>query len=367
MNFLTNISKSEISFLICKVAGFGLMFAIWLFDGEMIGFFLLLFLALMSLLRWHFPKLEATVVIDCIACIIMAGFWEYAVYAMTLAIFEGMYRKFYWVALGLIYTFVNFDLYTTILMTLVVACGIFLGEWSKEHEQKLSLRDAEVSKYYKLESLQSDLMASLIQVEKMTKVNERSRISREIHDNAGHEIVAAYISLQTARKMFEEEDAEILELYDAALQRLNGGANKIREAVHNLQAVTPIGVEGLIDICRRFPTCPVDFRSYGDSSKIPVYVWNMLESCLNESLTNVAKHAYAHRVAVELDVTQHIVRLSVENDGIDKAPKIMGNGLNNLRHRTIAIGGNLTVDAGEVFRIICVIPIQEENYELINS
>jgi len=364
---MRDISKSGIWFLICKIAGFGLMFALWFIDGEMLGFFLLLFLAFMSLLRWHFPKLNATVMIDCIACIMMVSFWPYAAYAMILALFEGMYRKFYWVAIGMVYTLVTFDLYSAALMALGIACGIFLGEWDEEHRQKLILRDAEVSKYYKLESLQSDLMTSLKQVEKMTKVSERSRISREIHDNAGHEIVAAYISLQTVRKLFESEDAEILELYDTALQRLNGGANKIREAVHNLQALTPIGIEGLIEICRRFPTCPVDFRSHGDSSKIPVYVWSMLESCLNESLTNVAKHSYARRVTVELDATQHIVRLSVENDGTDKTRKPMGNGLNNLRHRAIAVGGNLTVDAGEVFRIICVIPIQEEKDELINS
>ena len=364
---MIDISKSEIWFLICKIAGFGLMFAIWFFDGEVIGFFLLLFLAFMSLVRWHFPKLNTTVVIDCVACIMAMGFWEYAVYVMILVIFEGMYRKFYWVALGLLYTFVIFDMYTAALTALAIACGVFLGEWEKEHEEKLNLRDAEVSKYYKLESLQSDLMASLVQVEKMTKVNERARISREVHDNAGHEIVAAYISLQTVRKLFEEEDDEILELYDTALQRLNGGANKIREAVHNLKEATPMGVEGLLDICRRFPACSVDFRSHGDSSTIPIYIWNMLESCLNESLTNVAKHSYARRVAVELDVTKHIVRLSIENDGVNKSTVQMGNGLNNLRHRAIAIGGNITIDAGEVFRIICVIPIQEENNEFINS
>lgn len=157
------------------------------------------------------------------------------------------------------------------------------------------------------------------------------------------------------------EDTEALELYDAALDRLNNGANKIREAVHNLSAVTVLGMETLQDICRRFPACAVEFKGYGDTSKIPVYAWNMLESCLNECLTNVARHSTAQHVSVSLDATPHIVRLCVENDGVAKSNKRpMGSGLRNLRHRAAAIGGSLSVDAGEVFRVICVIPIKEE-------
>ena len=340
------------------------MLALWLTESQTVGFFLFLFLILMSVLRWRFPKLGATVLIDCAACVLLSFIWPYAQYALILSMFDGMYRRFYFVGLpGLLYSlyFVGYiDLSFVVLLVLGALCGVFLGQWEREQQEKLVLRDIEAGRYYELEHLQSDIITTLPQVERMTAVAERARIARDIHDNAGHEIVAAYISLQTVQGMLGGADAEALELYDAALKRLNNGVNKIRETAHNLQTVTTLGVESMLETCEQFPACPVHFRAHGDTSRIPVYVWNMLESCLNESLTNAVRHANPSNVWVELDATQHLVRLCIENDGDIKPGDSMGSGLRNLRHRAVAIGGTFSVDAGERFRVICVIPIQED-------
>ena len=354
--------KSEATFFTCKTAGFGLMFALWLREGEFAGFFLLLILLAMSLLRWRFPNLKATALLDGIVCILLAASWEYAVYALILVVFQGMYLRFYWIGLVGLYPFQvtdYFGLTIIVLVALGALCGLFLGEWEREYGRKFTLRDTEAGKLYELEHKQIDLMTALPQIERMTVVTERARIARDIHDNAGHEIVAAYISFQTVRGLLDAADPEALELYDAALRRLSAGVNKIRETAHNLQTVTSVGIETLLEICEGFPACPVNFRTHGDTSKIPVYVWTMLEACLNESLTNVTRHSQASYVSVELDATKHLVRLCIQNDGAGKSGA-MGNGLRNLRHRAISIGGTLSVDATEIFRVICVIPIQEE-------
>ena len=348
------------------------MFALWFREGGTAGFFLLLSLIIMSLFRWRFPKLKATVLLDGIACVLLAASWEYAHYALVLVLFEGMYRHFYWVGFtGLpVFQLTAFqtpeyiDLSPAMLVTLGALCGLFLGKWDREDAQKFTLRDTEAGRYYELEHQQSDLMDALPQIERMTAVAERARIARDIHDNAGHEIVAAYISLQTLRKLFDTEDAATLELYDAALGRLSAGVDKIRETAHNLQTVTSTGVGNLLETCQNFPGCAVDFRTYGDTSRIPMYVWSMLEACLNESLTNVTRHAKASYVSVELDATRHIVRFCIENDGVARSDGAMGIGLRNLCHRAMSIGGSLSIDAGKVFRVICVIPIKEEQDEI---
>ena len=346
------------------------MFALWLPEGGLPGFFLLLSLILLSLLRWRFPVLKATVMIDGIACILLSAHWGYANYALVLVLFEGMYRRFYWVGfvgLSAFQVIVDFGLTLPVLMALGALCGLLLGKWEQEYAQKFTMRDTAAEKYYELEHLQHDLMTTLPQIERMTAVAERARIARDIHDNAGHEIVAAYISLQTVRKLFDTEDAETLELYDAAIERLSAGVEKIRETAHNLQTVTTTGVGTLLEICEKFPACPVKFRTYGDTAQVPIYVWSVLEACLNESLTNVARHAKASYVTVELDVTAHLVRLCIENDGAKKNAGTMGTGLRNLRHRAMSIGGSLSIDAGRVFRLILVIPIKEDPNESISG
>ena len=308
-------------FLICKVAGFALMFIHWLHSGALIDFILLMLLVILPLLRLRLPYawVRYTFAIDSLM-LALAGWW--LVFCIS---------------------------------TVAEAFNLLL---QTERARWLALRDKTAERYYDLENLHSDEAAALSQVERMTAVAERTRIARDIHDTAGHEIVAAYISLQTARSMLDGQDGDALELLDAGLERLNNGAERIRDAVHNLSAVTALGVESLRDICSRFPACPVEFHAYGDTTKVPIYVWTMLEACLYESLTNTARHSAATRVEVNLDVTPHIARLCIENDGAHEAGNKSGSGLRNLGHRAAAIGGSLSVDAGEKFRVICVVPLR---------
>jgi signal transduction histidine kinase len=310
----------KILFVICKVIGFGLLFASWIETGEATGFFPIMVLGIMTTLRYRGAKLWYTIIIDGI-----------------ILLFLGQY----------------------LIIGVYVVSEIFYRAWEDERARGLKLRDIEANRYYELEQLKGDLLTATAQVERMTAVSERARIARDIHDNAGHEIVAAYISLQAARTMLKSENTDTLELYDAALERLNSGANKIREAVHNLSTVNPISVEGLREKCCNFPVCQVAFNVYGDTTRVPIYVWIMLESCLSEGLTNITRHSAAKQVTVDLVATPYIIRLCIENDGISKSVNAMGIGLRNLQHRAAAIGGSLSVDVGENFRMICVIPIQE--------
>jgi signal transduction histidine kinase len=316
----------KVLFIICKIAGFCLLFAFWIESGEATGFFPIIALGIMTVLRNRIPKWRYTLIIDGII-------------------------------LGLLGQY--------LVLSIFVISEIFFRLWEDERERGLKLRDTEANKYYELEQLQGDLLTATAQVERMTAASERARIAAEIHDNAGHEIIGAYISFQTTRELLseiisEEGNSEILELYDTALQRLDSGVHKIREAVHNLTPVTVLGIESLRETCRRFPVCGVQFNTYGDMSVVPIYCWNLLESCLNEALTNVVRHADAKQIKVDLDVTPNIIRLYIENDGMKSKITGAGIGLRNLRHRAAAVGGNISVDAGEVFKVICVVPINNK-------
>ena len=359
--------KPENVFTAMQIIGISLMFSSWLFDGRTSGFFLISSLAMLTVMRKRFPKLKYTVLVDIALCIAMSGEWRYAAYFLALPLFSAMYFGVYLVLMAGIYLLFEFNALLIAILLLCAVCGLFLRFWAYEYTQKLRLRDSAAKRHYEMEGMQSNFSSALVDIERMTSIAERTRIARDIHDNAGHEIVAAYISFQAIRKLLGSEKSEfdqkakILEMYDNALQRLNNGTGKIRETAHNLQSTTFVGVDSLNDICRQFPMCPIDFHTYGDTSRIPMYVWNVLSSCLNECLTNVVRHSRAEKVIVALDAAQHIVRLCVENDGVPELRHgTEGIGLRNLRQRINAIGGSLSVDVGDVFRVICVIPVKEE-------
>ena len=367
---MRDISTPKICYIACMSLGFSLLSVRWIFYSvEITGFFLVLFMLCMTLLRWRLPWLRWTLIADGVLCAVFNP------WALILTMFAGMYYRLYFMAV-LVLAF--FDVYLAGAALLGSLCGAFLGLWEREWEKRHAWRDNEAVKYYELESLQVDLLNATTKIEQMTVVSERARIAREIHDNAGHEIVAAYISLQTAREVMDEpEDMQrALVLYDTALERLDNGVNKIREAVHNLTPVTMLGVDTLREKCGNYPADKIEkgvsFNAFGDTSDIPVHVWNVLEACLNEALTNVARHARPTFVDVNLDAAPRIVRLLVENDGASAGGAAEslarpGSGLRNLRHRVSAIGGSLTVDfvSGERFRMVCVVPVQRSGGQSI--
>ncbi|MCL2212941.1 MAG: histidine kinase [Oscillospiraceae bacterium] len=321
---MNNLSP-KLLFWLCKVAGFSLLYLSWLTaEGNITGFFLLLFVIIMTLLRWRFKRIWKSSILFDVMLLLMGG--EY------------------------------------IVISLILVSELFNTAFEQERERLLHLRDSDASRMYEMETMHSELTDAIAQVERMSIVSERTRISRDIHDNAGHEIVAAFISFQTLRPMLERTEEDVLELYDIALDRLDNGANKIREAVHNLSAVTELGVERLQKLCDSFPAHKVAFSCHGNSEIIPIYAWNMLESCLRECLTNSARHARPTYISVTLDVTPFLARLCVENDGVVKKVG-KGSGLRNLQHRAVTIGGSIAIDDGEVFRVVCVVPLDGEMEE----
>jgi len=358
---MKDLSYQELVFICGTIAGLSLFVIHWLISGHIMGFFLIFFMVCMALLRWRIPKAGFSSMLDVLACMFLTPMF------LGVALFSAMYYGMYFVALAAVYVFFAVDMQLGIIALLCGGVGLFLRLWEKEQEKRHKARDAEVERYYELEALQSDLMQATAQIERMTTVSERARISREIHDNAGHEIVAAFMSLQTARGLFDDTDPDVLTLYDAALERLDAGVKKMREAVHNMSSITTLGVEALQETCERYPK-DVEFKAYGDTRHVPVHVWNVLESCLNEGLTNIGKHASPSKITVELDATSHIVRLCIENDGAYGTRKGIGTGLRNLRHRLISIGGSLAVrqSRDNLFRLVCVVPIKGDNSGLRN-
>ena len=342
--------------IICKTLGFGLLFFLLIEVGEHIGFFL--FLALIALfgIRQRIPKMELTIFIDCLLCILIMFWWDYAGYALLIVLFEALARKKFLALLTIIYFYSAPEFLFLFLITSLG--GYFLGCWIDEKEIDFKRRFELKGQVYELEALTDELAKSALDDARTSAVAERARISREIHDNAGHDIIAAYISFQTLRDLIEDE--EIIEMYDATLERLSGGVGKIRDILHNLTPTGTPSIGQLEKICDEFPL-QVEFKAYGNMDTIPAYIWNTLSICLKESLTNAQRHATPSYVRAEVDVSPHIVRLYVENDGTtdNKAPA--GRGLSNLRYRIHAVGGNLSTNKVDgIFKLICVIPLAKE-------
>lgn len=348
--------------MIYRGAGIAVLYLIWANSGRALaGLFLLMLIMILMLLRWRFPMLKWTLPADQLAIIIGAVFMENSDYALTLSVFEAIYLGHpHFVLPAVVYVaFYRPEGFLWLLLAQSAVAGLGLWGWRRQRDEALKRIDSDSKRYYEVESLKRELLEANVHVARMAELSERSRIAREIHDHAGHEIVAAYMTLQTAQAHRKTDADEAEELFDEAMKRLEAGIDKVRETVHNLSPLADIGAEGLQKICQEFTLAPAQFSMYGDSSKVPVYLWVILEACLKEALTNVLRHAEATSVHATLDIASHIVRLCVENDGVtkDKGHVSAGLGIRNLQQRANGAGGNVSVESSDHFRLICVLPI----------
>jgi signal transduction histidine kinase len=195
---------------------------------------------------------------------------------------------------------------------------------------------------------------------RLAELSERNRIAQQLHDDVGHELTASVLAMQAFEQLWKEGDPAASEMFTLAQQRLSNSAVYLRETVHNLKPVKELGLEGIHDICDKFTLCPVNFQVFGDTSKVPANLWTILIPTLKEALTNIIRHAKPTQVEISLDISPHILRLAVHNDGVVKDNSVQGEGvgLRNLRHRAKAVGGSISTDTTRGFLLICVLPIQ---------
>lgn len=349
-----------------RCIGLGALIAAWVrSETGQIGLFLILVLVFFVLLRWRFPRLIWTVLLDQAAILFVTQVWEGAQAALALSLFEAVsLGQPYWAAPALVAVLRRPRLELVLLLALGSLAGLSLQAWRSQRAGALAALDRQRRHQYDLESLHSELLAANIQVARMSELSERSRIAREIHDQAGHEIVAAYMSLQTAWDLLSTDPATAKEFFGEALKRLDKGIAKMRDTVHNLAPLQRVGVDALRQVCEAFQLCPIEFKVYGNPALVPVYFWNILEPCLKEGLTNIMRHAHPTKVHVTCDITPYIVRLEVYNDGVVRIRTNPGIGLRSLQQRARAVGGSISTDTRDGFRLVCVLPLRgEEQYD----
>ncbi|WP_096435850.1 sensor histidine kinase [Alteribacter populi] len=358
-----DIWTPKVSTLLWRFLGLLLLSLLWLTSqsGEF-GVILLLFLAVMALARWRFTLPGWTVLIDQTACFIVIPFWSGAWLALVMPIFEAIRNGRPWFILpAVIAFFVYAEPSVLLIVTLVFAAfiGWVIRGWEIQIQQYRVEADRERRTRYELEVLKGELLLSKVKAARSAELTERHRISQELHDHVGHELTGASLALQAFEQLWEENDPQAKEIFLQAQKRLSNSTLHLRETVHNMAPVKTIGLGSLEEVCDAFTACPLDLKVYGDTAKVPVYLWSILEPCLKEALTNVSRHSEATHVDVSLDVSVSIVRLAIYNDGVAKNAHTRGMGLRNLRQRAQSVGGSVSFDAKGGFRIVCVLPMEK--------
>ena len=186
-------------------------------------------------------------------------------------------------------------------------------------------------------------------------VEDRDRIARDLHDTVIQRLFATGLSLHGGAQLVRTDPQAAIDRIEAAVTELDLTVKHIRTAIFGLEQHRA-GSEGLRDRILSLAlesTGPLGFapRVLLDGpldSGLDEQIGAELLATLREALSNVARHAKATRVDVEV-IVEGDVCLRVIDDGVgppaDGAQ--MGHGLRNMAARADKLGGQMHLVPGE--------------------
>lgn len=330
-------------------------------DGSPESFVLIVSLTILACMQWRFKMPTWTVLIDLMLCAIFIPIWSGSVFGLILPVYEIMAHRKYGFLIPVLIIIAAYQEGSLLLFWLLFQAGIlgvFTVQWHKQREQYITEADRQRFARYSLENMRDELLKANRKTAQLTEVSERNRIARDLHDHVGHDLTGANLALE-AYDQLEGADAEEM-LYEVKV-RIARSTSMLRDTVHDMTPVTRMGADVLEHITQEFMHAPVSFQKAGDTNDVPIHYWSLLEPCLKEALTNVARHSDATKVDVQLDVTDTIVRLSIQDNGKSPGELSEGRGIRNLKLRARAHGGSLSVDSSSGYLVVCVLPLEEED------
>lgn len=183
---------------------------------------------------------------------------------------------------------------------------------------------------------------------------DRERIGRELHDGTIQSIYAAGLMIESAAYLIDDSPDEAEERLTKVMKSLNNTIQEIRRYIFDLRAEPEIegsdlasSLSKMLRDLRVNTLLSVDLTVDGeDPHTLTAEQRRHILSIVREALTNISRHAQAKRVIVRLHWGVDSLRLRIADDGIGMTdiPKDgRGQGLRNMRERTMLLGGKLTV------------------------
>jgi two-component system, NarL family, sensor histidine kinase DevS len=192
------------------------------------------------------------------------------------------------------------------------------------------------------------------QVQRLAVVDERDRISRDLHDSVIQMIYAVTLSLDDIPELVRDSPDEASQRVEDAIDALHGVIRDIRHFIFGLRPLLvdsgslTDGLHTLANELRRNTKAEIEVTS-NDRSELPLAVVAELLAITREALANVARHSNATHVSVNLDSSDSQIRLEITDDGIGLEPDSQvgrgHNGLANMRARTEGLGGTFEIES----------------------
>ncbi|MFP5393697.1 MAG: CHASE domain-containing protein [Gammaproteobacteria bacterium] len=204
------------------------------------------------------------------------------------------------------------------------------------------------------------------------KEGERKRIAREIHDDLGQNLLALRIEADMLSTRTLERHPRLHARAQATLAHIDATIKSVRQIINDLRPnVLDLGLSAAVEwqVAEFIRRTGIACELVDEPADVPLsdHVSTAFFRILQESLSNIVRHARATRVRIELRMTGNRLSMTVSDNGIGLQSRERGKagsfGLVGIEERISILGGTFTIDSSEGGgTIVCVsVPLHPES------
>jgi signal transduction histidine kinase len=286
-------------------------------------------------------------------------------FSSYLSGFDPMVRSWIIVAESLM-TFTNILLFLLFVLTMII-------RQKAENSRILRLNMALSGKNAELHEANVKLQEYSETIKRMTEIEERNRLAREIHDTLGHALTGIVVSADAGKILFDAAPEEAKARFDVIGQTARQGLEDVRRSIralrpdalesHDLESA----LEKMIENFRE--TTGADIRYAQEAGKLllaqdeEVTVYRIVQ----EGMTNAIRHGKATQINLIIDRKDRNLRVRIFDNGVGMQGKKTSFGLNYMKERVELLKDSLRYgnreDGSRGFFLEAEIPVRGVNPE----
>jgi signal transduction histidine kinase len=190
--------------------------------------------------------------------------------------------------------------------------------------------------------LNADLIATRSLLTETARDSERLRLSRELHDVAGHKLTALKLNLAVLARQPEFSGNESVQICSQLADEL---LSDIRGVVQQMRMSDGMDLQTAIEkMAAPFPRPRLQLAINDNARHAPMQQAEVLLRTIQEALTNAARHSQAQQLWVVIERKDDQWLLRIRDDGRINQQWQKGNGLLGMSERLETIGGGLRFD-----------------------
>ncbi|MFA9557098.1 histidine kinase [Evansella sp. AB-rgal1] len=211
----------------------------------------------------------------------------------------------------------------------------------------------------KEEKLQGQLEDANKRISELVKLEERQRISRDLHDTLGQKLSLIGLKSDLASRLItndpEKARAEIKDVQKTARIALM----EVREMVMEMRGTRL--VDEIVHVRQLLEAAQIQFHLTGNIELLntSLIAENVVSMCLKEAVTNVVKHSNASSCSITVEPRETVLTVKVEDNGVgikNTSSRQRGSGLQGMRERLEFVNGNLEIISHEGTIVIIEVP-----------